>query len=347
MKSMIHIAKEHGNIQAARNLYGLKCVSQIVKLAGAINRLGGDYFFDFEYSPIPSVTQTTKSFSEVSISAAEKIWSKNKHVCLFWSGGIDSTTALVALILTNNNWKDSLTVYTSRYAIEVEYPGFYNQHLKDADVRLLKDLEFYDTEIYENDHVFVDGFCGGQLWGSNRILEHPDLWKKPHSEFYSKLNFKRSDLVIDYIEMQREKFPIEIKTVPDLFWMLSFTHRWDPVKRRHMSCVPDERHIHRMNCFFDTEEFQQWAMSNMQNKIGETWCSFKQPAKDFIYSFTRDDEYRVNKTQVESLQKTIGITNLNLRYYFLLVTSQGLASKNEPFIDLLMSTVKKQDIAAP
>jgi hypothetical protein len=352
MNRMISLAKANGDTQSARNLYGLKCVGSLIRTVdGAINRLGGNYFFNFGYSELPTVTETSKNFSEVAISAAENLWSKNKHVCLFWSGGIDSTTALVALMMTNEHWKDALTIYSSQYAIDTEYPLFYDRYLKDADIRLLNGLEFYDISLYENDHIFVDGFCGGQIWprvlppnygSENELEKYLKFCNEPYSAYYSTFNFTRNDLVIDYIEAQIEKFPMKIETVPELVWMLGFTHRWDPVRRRHMSCIPDQRHIHRMNCFFDTVEFQQWAMSNLKyNSMGSSWSAnrCKLPAKDFIYSFTNDQDYRDNKTWVGSMSKTMSLQDLINRFHYTLVTEQIAVSKNESFEEVLMTTV--------
>jgi asparagine synthetase B (glutamine-hydrolysing) len=62
---------------------------------------------------------------------------------VFLSGGIDSTVALSALIMTNNDYRNRITVYTSEYSIQNEYPLFFDMFVKDMDYILLKDDDFF------------------------------------------------------------------------------------------------------------------------------------------------------------------------------------------------------------
>ena len=49
-------------------------------------------------SPIPSADGFNKSIEDVLLERAAEIWAVNKKVNVFWSGGIDSTAVLVALL---------------------------------------------------------------------------------------------------------------------------------------------------------------------------------------------------------------------------------------------------------
>jgi hypothetical protein len=43
-------------------------------------------------------------------------------------------------------------------------------------------------------------------------------------------------------------------------------------------------------------------MNNLESKIKDTWRSYKYPAKEIIYEFTYDADYRDNKIKRGSLQ---------------------------------------------
>jgi len=53
---------------------------------------------------------------------------------------------------------------------------------------------------------------------------------------------------------------------------------------------------------FDTEEFQLWSMNNPDSKIKDTMTSYKWPAKDYIFDYTKDSNYRDTKLKVGSLR---------------------------------------------
>lgn len=336
------ICNEYG-LSFLNKIIAQKYVGYLLSILGPIDRRG-TFSNLFEYTPIPKDYYTNLSFSEVSIESGQKIWNEadNKTVTLFWSGGIDSTTALVSLIQTNKNWKEQLRIVSSQYAIEKEYPLFFNKFLKDnVEILLLKNMEFFEPDLYNDKTYVVDGSCGDQIWGCNILQKLNDIKDKPFYNFFKTdifNNFCRTNnkLVSLYIEELVEDFPVEIKTTAQMFWLLTFVYKWDHVRWRHMSCVRDPSVHHNMHNFFNTETFQKWAMSNTDKKLGETWNTYKQPAKDFIFEFTKDDDYRINKLQHESLGNSIEshIKSNNL-YYYKLITDKHVFSNEDCFDKLI------------
>ena len=75
------------------------------------------------------------------------------------------------------------------------------------------------------------------------------------------------------------------------FWWI-FTHFWTGVKYRMPVRVGALDAINNFVSFFDTPEFQSWAMENRDLKIKDTWETYKFPAKDFIFNFTNDPIYQ-------------------------------------------------------
>jgi hypothetical protein len=316
------------------NLIGLFSVGKMLQINGPINR-ADKFAFNFDGTPLPRETNTTKSFTDVSLKTAEDLWAKagDKKIALYWSGGIDSTVALTSLIRTNSDWLNRIIIYASEYSINIEYPLFYEKYLKNANVIILKDLEFFKPDLFSDDLIVVDGTCGDQIWGCNVMKDMGDLRKQHYknlfkTEKFQQTAFKTKLHTINYIIDQAEKFPVPIKTVSDLYWMLTFTHKWDHVRLRMMASVKDFTKFHLLNSFFNSIYFQQWAMSNLDVKLGDTWNTYKQPAKDFIYEFTKDNEYRIHKLQEGSMGRSIKIGHEEMDH-FNLVTENGHTTYNE------------------
>lgn len=313
-------------------IVGQKYVGKLLNITGPIDRRG-TFGNLFDYTPLPKNFNTDYSFSDVALQAAENIWksAENKTVSLLWSGGIDSTTALVALMQTNSKWKQQIKIITSNYAISQEYPLFFQKFLNEnVNVLLLKNMEFFEANLYNEQTYVVDGSCGDQIWGCNILRFLTDIRTKPFTLFFKTPIFDNycyanKKLVSQYIEEVVEQFPVKITTISHMFWMLTFIYKWDHVRWRHMSCVRDPSVHHNMHNFFNTELFQKWAMSNLEKKIGDTWNTYKQPAKDFIYEFTNDEDYRVNKLQHESLGNSIDseCRAQNVLYYYKLITDKN------------------------
>ena len=57
--------------------------------------------------------------------------------------------------------------------------------------------------------------------------------------------------------------------------------------------------------FFNKENFQKWSIVNHDIKHGGTWETYKQPAKDYINKYIKDETYRKNKTKEPSLIKVL------------------------------------------
>ena len=152
--------------------------------------------------------------------------------------------------------------------------------------------ELEEEDPFDDDFVVVDGTCGDQLWGCNALAKMIEVIDRPYQEFFnhdvfkkiyktgSKLSLKKN--TINYIEMLVDMFPIKTTTIAELYWLLTFTHKWDVVRLRHTSYIKNVSRFGKMNAFFNTEDFQRWTMSNADKRIQKQWNTYKQPAKDFI-----------------------------------------------------------------
>lgn len=262
---------------------------------------------------IPSIGQFNESFSDICYERANELLSRNKTTTVFWSGGIDSTVALTALMQVATNNSQIKVIYEER-SIE-EYPWFYEKYVKKLNHELL-DKFIWRYELDENE-ITVDGNCGDQLFGSVSLSEKEGIKDKPWREFIdcdelfsfglhvlaNKTFTKRSirNFVLEHIEDHITACPFEIKTIFDLYWWLNFTIKWQTVSFRAFTCKPFSQDLYENTySFFNTPDFQRWSMVNHDLKVKDTTETYKFVAKDFIHDFTKDADYRDNKLKKSS-----------------------------------------------
>lgn len=303
--------------QYLTDLQALFAVGDLVKTPGAINRLGHEFLYSFDSTPMPLyLDQAFNTFDEAALKTAEDMWQwvSNRRLGIFWSGGIDSTAAIVALARTNRDWKKQLVVYTSPHAVEQEYPWFYHNMLEDVKVVLKPYQKLtssdYLKEIFQSNMMFTDGNCGDQCWNSFLLETIPrSMWNQPWVKFFDTDTFRTTvvsdqrDIVAAYIAQQVSKFPVDVETVQDLYYMLSFSHKWDEV--RYRTALKSQNYSLILNMesffqsFFDSFHFQRWSLISTQSRRIISWDQHKQSAKNFIYKFTKDPTY-LNKLKIAS-----------------------------------------------
>lgn len=252
--------------------------------------------FGFKYktlTPIPELVAYTKTFAqtadEYGILLANKAENDNCKINIMWSGGIDSTTALIALIKTGK--VDRIQVLLSPASIE-EYPLFFNNFIKN---KLSYSLVPDPKALLNVKDINITGEIGDQIFGSAAILKAYDAGKlfRPYEEYIHKGFLRR-------LEAQITKCPISLKTTFDFLWWFNFSMKYQNVQLRIYPSV--QLPYGKITHFFDTTEFQLWSLNNPDKKIKDTPESYKFIAKEYIYEFTGDAEYRDNKLKIGSLQ---------------------------------------------
>lgn len=240
---------------------------------------------------------------------------------LSYSGGIDSTVAITAML---KHWpaaaKKRISIFLSHESIR-ENPSFYQNYL--SDMHLISSFENISNKILKENALFITGELGDQLFGSDILAKGSELYGD-ESLFKS-----YKDFVIPYLEANRtlqtrenaqqvyEKLqpivneaPFEIKTTHDFFWWYNFSQKWQYVKFRFF-----EKESWDLNChygshiqhFFDDVEFQKWSLLNHSLKIRDSWKSYKWAAKNYLYEFT-SDPLQMNLMKVQSLKNNYFFT---------------------------------------
>jgi len=308
-----------GHADHRRNMLKFTPVSYMTNIVsgGVVDRSG--FFADDMYtvlSPLQRELSTTKSFADIADERAQYIIdtasTQQREVDLYWSGGIDSTAALAAFLrVAGEEWLTTkLTVVLNNNSIN-EYPLFYDQFIKDKLRIKIRRNEAIDPMLeFTHDKLVVTGEIGDQIFGNQVMVQDAYPHASPWEDNFIKFK-QNSPRPVGTLELSQtftnyayaEGFiPRRIVSWHDYTWWLNFTCKWQWVQLRILtqSMTPLDMYS-RLFHFFDTLDFERWAVSNMDNKIKDTASTYKYVAKDYIYSITGDAEYRDTKLKYPSL----------------------------------------------
>lgn len=249
-------------------------------------------------SPIPPMTTEVISFADASKERAEYLIARGLRIYVYWSGGIDSTAALVALLVAGAT--DQLMVICNQASI-FEYPWFFETFIKDKIPYQLVDNNVRSAFPMDGTAVCVTGELGDQIMGSVAIMDHPT-----HELFESyRLSIPEhiQEIMFPFINAA----PMQIETLFDYIWWMSFVTKWQGVKTRFLYTMPRiskefSDPYQYVEHFYDSILFQQWSMSRYEDRIRRYHHTYKWVAKDYIFQFTGDKEYRDHKKKVASLR---------------------------------------------
>ena len=309
----------------------MNCVHLPVPDLGAVLRFRRsvlDHGFPVRiFDRLPPVPADKPDFAAIVDARAQDIVAgarrANRPIHLLWSGGIDSTTACIAVMRALGDDLSRLAVYYNA-ASRAEYPHFFANHLKKrVALRKLKRV----GDAYTADAIVVTGELGDQLFGSAKALDvgpapsigqsmppFPRELRAPWPEALPPLlssrlaSSYRADLVFDYLRPQIERAPVAVDDLFTCLWWLNFTCKWQAVSLRMMSGTANlslTAYQSATRHFFQTTPFQEWALAHPGQGVRSDWASYKWPARDYIHAFTGDDAYHAGKTKEPSLQGLI------------------------------------------
>ncbi len=255
------------------------------------------------------------SFAEICDTVAKNIVKEakemNTKIQVLWSGGIDSTLALIALSKELGDEAPSFLDITLSMDSINEYPLFFREFI-------LKKLPFKLIQPPIANHfseksLIITGEHGDQLFGSDKLL--PLIVNRLAYEDYRSIlplylmnKFGKShkvDTLMNYLHPLIESCPKPIISTFDLFWWLNFTIKWQQVTLRMpvFSFQENVASLHaRFRHFFRDTRFQIWSLNNHENRAAENLEAYKLPAKQYIYQYTQDAEFLKQKSKEPSLK---------------------------------------------
>lgn len=243
----------------------------------------------------------------------------NKPITVFYSGGIDSTTALISFmkLLNENELRERVRVAMSVESIDENVNFYYDYIRKNCTIVSSE----YMSSMIDGSSIIVGGEHNDQLFGSDivgQIYRYGDYKNlhQPYSRDFivgwmrkfmqqSEPN-KWYDLLDEHIRTQA---PCEISTNFHFLWWYNFCFKWQCVYFRMLTRIDlsnrallnDEFLKNYYHHFFSSENFQKWSMLNHDLKIGKDWTDYKMESKKFIYEYNKDEIYKDTKIKSGSL----------------------------------------------
>jgi hypothetical protein len=266
------------------------------------------------------------SWSDITDARAKEIeqliLSKNKKLGVFWSGGIDSTCILTAIL--KNFAASSLELVTVLCTSDsvLENPVFYEKHVKS----IFSIANANNTALLNSsDFIIVDGSAADTLLMS-MSPSFDVCMSVRQGELLSASWRTNPDTLIDYLGKitqsktfalwyyETNKTSIESTNVPietyfDFMWWISFNydyynwavHTWF-FMLNHIG-INWQEYQSRFVGWYRTDLYQLWAMKNNGEgvKHGTTLGSLKHHPKSYIYEYDSNEYYYRYKTKINSL----------------------------------------------
>jgi len=220
----------------------------------------------------------------------------DKKVHVLWSGGIDSTAVLLCLkeVLPSSKL---VVMYTPESL--VEYPGFFEQHIKGAfgTFQFSLGAAWKAIDFACNNGIVVTGEIGDQIFGTVLFLGKDKEWlAQPWENFDAGLTASES------YQALVGACPQNITTIAEFLWWVNYSMKYQLVQCRMMldntSSVLKQNLFH----FFDSKAFNDYAVSTpMEIKMPEYDTNkYKKPLRDVIYNLANDAAYAYTKPKVRS-----------------------------------------------
>ena len=295
----------------------------------------------FNNSPIPAKPDTVPSFSATSYKRIDDCIEQLKQpgkerLVVFHSGGIDSTL-IVSLLISHPDWHElkKVTWLAVNEDSQIENPDFFNEIvLPNFGTHLLASNQFYDI-INDKKNVCITGECADNLFGSLTLKGYMDSTGTFETAIHGNWKLESLPWLLDKGKNLREEredmlnrlvaaSPVPIETNHDFLWWLNFAMKWQAVKYRMAMHSPTAQQAEYMAGnvvnFFDSEQYQQWALYTKEQKVGAKWNTYKLPAKQLINDIWANEKYLKYKTKWPSLPS---ITRYNNAWGFLWQNEDG------------------------
>jgi hypothetical protein len=303
----------------------------------------------FNNSPIPAKPDIVPSFSATSYKriddCIEQLKQQGKErLVVFHSGGIDSTL-IVSLLVSHPDWHElkKVTWLAVNEDSQIENPDFFNEIvLPNFGTHLLASNQFYDI-INDKKNVCITGECADNLFGSLTLKGYMDSTGTFETAIHGNWQAESLPWLLDKgknLRDEREDMlsrlvaasPVPIETNHDFLWWLNFAMKWQAVKYRMAMHSPTAAQAEYMAGnvvnFFDSEQYQQWALYTREPKVGTKWNTYKLPAKQLINDIWTNEKYLKYKTKWPSLPS---ITRYNNAWGFLWQNEDGSLTATKEF----------------
>ena len=277
------------------------------------------------------------------------IHSGKEKLVIMYSGGIDSTLILAMFFASGayHELKGKYVVAINEDS-QIENPNFFfDVVIPNFGDCLISSNNFYEIASDPKNFI-VTGECADNLFGSLTVKSYMDSIGK-YDQLHENWETGSLPWLLGKIpEQDREQCEqwlydlvnaapegVDIDTNHDFLWWINFTMKWQAVKYRMSMHAPTADQavamVKNVFNFFDSPEFQSWALYTKEKKLGDTWQSYKIPAKKVIFEIWPNKEYLITKTKWPSLPS---ITRYNNAWCYLWETPAGKLIATKRLYDL-------------
>lgn len=240
--------------------------------------------------PFP-YTNTYKfvSFEDLCQTRVNQLLELDKSIDIWWSGGIDSSCVLAAFIRTPEA-KDRFTVRLSYNSI-IESGTIFEKYIRNSCNWKIHNL----NEIKQNiDVINVSGNCGNHIVGQGPVnMGYTfDEWEQPYQK-YINVHPRMPESLLEYAKSVIDTYPGRLETFYDFIKFHCLFFRW------HQDFYQPQIYGFKEIPFYDTKEFQQWAVYGNEPTYGNGL--YKLPMKNIIYDVFPDKDYYYRKTPRSSV----------------------------------------------
>lgn len=306
-----------------------------------------------EYLKLQVQPYTNYTYEECMLIKAEKLWKLsvelNKPLCIFFSGGVDSTAALVALLRTvpDKRAKKNLYVLATDEMFN-ENPDFVRKYI----IGQLNVSDAHNIAQYHMPNaIFVTGTYNGSTsvytrsfgrYVTNPVKEVTDIQQFIYdyiialSDQSKHKDYKYLDYWINIFKNIIDASPYNLSTSFQILWWLELVCFWQGVFFRWLSVYNakqlDKEFVETsIQHFYEDRIFQDWAINNIC--ISPTFGSmYKELTKRFIYEFDHNDDYFYNKGKSISLRPILRYQ----KYAWAIDTDYNLIHDEQEALNLIL-----------
>lgn len=241
-----------------------------------------------------------------------------------WSGGVDSTALLLALIKNGVNKDDLIILYTKDS--KEEYPKLY-EWLEEQKYNLKKVINWRQSLGNAQTDIITNGWCADQLFGSIFFHHKPEYYSYPLKDFLSNITFpektklteEQINLAVEvYKQMGKDLFGLDINIAAELGWLINFCMKWTWVSTWNELFLCNTSNRLKTQVFYNTPEFQSWSVNNFSNiKTNNIYDSkvhkyYKKELKEYCNSVFPDTDFLNNKRKNPSWRTALNDRTLQI-----------------------------------
>jgi hypothetical protein len=272
---------------------------------------------------IPSMPENfSMDFAEVTDRRAQEISriceETNLPLVCQWSGGIDSTLLLSAIIKNfPAHLLSNVRVYMNNSSY-LENPLFFERVIKPYG------LQYGNFDLDWSTSLVVLGYPADPLWGFADLVEferqYPGEWRnnpvsKP-DRLLAWISGKSSPGLAQWfyelIVHSSQTSGMDLIDYGDFFWWMNFNLNYATQCLHGLGSLSGkitadtfQKYHSNVISWYHTDEYQLWSLSNRDTgvKFDGTVRNYKKAAKDYIFDLDKNPYYRDYKTKMVSNRK--------------------------------------------